>query len=66
VNLYRRKGLYEGVRWHAVLATAAGCVAAWIGLVVKPLRPLYNYAWFVGAFVAGIVYYLAGGARSRD
>jgi NCS1 family nucleobase:cation symporter-1 len=66
VNLYRRKGLYEGVRWGAVLATAAGCVAAWIGLVVPPLRPLYNYAWFVGAFVAGIVYYFAGSSRDRD
>ena len=31
---------------------------ALIGLAVKPLHFLYDYAWFVGFFMAGIVYVL--------
>ena len=33
-----------------------GCALAWGGLVVPALRPLYDYAWFVGFFVAGGTY----------
>ena len=32
-------------------------VAAWIGLVVPVLRPVYDYAWFVGFGVAAVVYW---------
>ena len=51
----------------AVIATLVGCGLAWGGLVVPFLKPLYNYAWFVGFFAAGITYrVLAGtGAPSR-
>jgi NCS1 family nucleobase:cation symporter-1 len=38
------------------VALAAGVVVALIGLVVPPLRPLYDYAWFVGFGVAFLVY----------
>jgi NCS1 family nucleobase:cation symporter-1 len=31
---------------------------ALIGLAVPPLRFLYDYAWFVGFFVAGLIYYV--------
>ena len=34
----------------------AGCAAAWGGLVVPALRPLYDYAWFVGFGVAFVVH----------
>jgi len=57
--LYRTTGEYEysrGINWRAVIALAAGIVVALTGLVVPPLRPLYNYAWFVGFFVAGGLY----------
>jgi nucleobase:cation symporter-1, NCS1 family len=50
-DLYRTRGAYTysaGWNWRAVLATGAGCTLAWIGLVVPALRPLYDYAWFVG------------------
>ena len=40
----------------AVVATLAGCALAWGGLVFPPLRPLYDYAWFVGFFSAGAIY----------
>jgi NCS1 family nucleobase:cation symporter-1 len=29
---------------------------AWGGLVIPMLRPLYDYAWFVGLLVSGGVY----------
>ena len=37
-------------RWWQALGMAL------IGLVYAPLHFLYDYAWFVGFFVAGIVY----------
>ena len=45
-----------GVNWTAVVATAAGCALAWIGLVVPRLALLYDYAWFIGFGVAAAVY----------
>jgi NCS1 family nucleobase:cation symporter-1 len=41
-----------------VVATFAGCALAWGGLVVPVLKPLYDYAWFVGFFAAGGLYAL--------
>ncbi len=64
-DLYRERGVYRyRGGWHmpAVVATIAGCVIAWAGAFVPALKVLYDYAWFVGFFVAGIVYWLAGGA----
>lgn len=61
-DLYKRKGAYDygssvGTNWNAVAATALGCFFAWIGIFVKPLHVLFDYAWFVGAFGAGAAYY---------
>jgi len=50
---YRR-----GFNWHAIVALAAGAGVAFIGLLVQPLRVLYNYAWFVG-FAVSFAAYLA-------
>ncbi len=50
-DLYVRGGQYEysrGFNWQAIAALAAGAAVAFIGLLVPPLRILYNYAWFVG------------------
>jgi NCS1 family nucleobase:cation symporter-1 len=58
-DLYRPRGRYTyagGWNWCAVLATLIGCALAWGGLVVPLLKPLYDYAWFVGFFAAGISY----------
>jgi NCS1 family nucleobase:cation symporter-1 len=58
-DLYRRQGIYEyenGMNLRAVTALAAGVVVALLGLVVPPLRLLYDYAWFVGFSVAGALY----------
>jgi NCS1 family nucleobase:cation symporter-1 len=61
VSLYRRGGLYEysrGINPRAIVALVAGVVVALVGLAVPALRFLYDYAWFVGFFVAAASYYL--------
>jgi NCS1 family nucleobase:cation symporter-1 len=58
-DLYRRGGVYEydnGVNWRAVAALGLGVAIALLGLVVPPLRLLYDYAWFVGFGVSGAAY----------
>lgn len=57
-DLYRTRGAYSGWNWRAIVATLLGCFFAWIGLLVEPLRPLYDYGWFVGFGVAFVVHFL--------
>src|ERR1700682_4361639 len=60
-DLYQRNGQYEysrGFNWTAVAALAAGAGVAFVGLVVPPLRVLYNYAWFVGFLVSFLTYFV--------
>ena len=45
-DLYQRHGQYEysrGFNWTAMGALAAGAGVAFVGLVVPPLRVLYDY-----------------------
>ena len=51
-DLYLPDGRYGAWNPSAVIATLAGCALAWGGLVIPALKPLYDYAWFVGFFVA--------------
>jgi NCS1 family nucleobase:cation symporter-1 len=55
-DLYLPDGRYG--RWNvsALVATGAGCTLAWGGFVVAALRPLYDYAWFVGFAAAFAVH----------
>ncbi|MEO7795106.1 MAG: NCS1 family nucleobase:cation symporter-1 [Thermoanaerobaculia bacterium] len=55
-DLYLPKGEYAGWSLPAVVATLAGCALAWGGLLFAPMRPLYDYGWFVGFFAAGAIY----------
>jgi NCS1 family nucleobase:cation symporter-1 len=58
-SLYHREGVYyytKGVNPRAIAALVLGVTIALIGLVFEPLHFLYDYAWFVGFFTAGIVY----------
>jgi len=60
-DLYRTKGVYRydgGWNWRACLATLLGCFFAWIGLIIPTLRPLYDYAWFVGFGVSFLVHWV--------
>jgi nucleobase:cation symporter-1, NCS1 family len=57
--LYSRRGVYEylrGFNYRALAALALGVAAALMGLVIEPLRWLYNYAWFVGFAVSAFCY----------
>jgi NCS1 family nucleobase:cation symporter-1 len=62
-DLYLLDGRYG--RWNraGIGATLAGCFFAWAGLFWGPMRPLYDYAWFVGFAVAAGVYVLLGRGR---
>jgi NCS1 family nucleobase:cation symporter-1 len=66
-DLYRRGGAYEyssGFNYRAIWALAAGVAVALLGLAIPAVHFLYEYAWFVGFFVAAAVYYAAmKGAR---
>jgi NCS1 family nucleobase:cation symporter-1 len=58
-DLYQRGGLYEftgGVNGRAVVALVAGVAVALLGLVVAPLRPLFDYAWFIGFGASFLAY----------
>ncbi len=68
VDLYRRQGRYRygksGVNLAAIVATAVGCLLAWVGLFVDDLRILFDYAWFVGGFSSAAIYALFMTRRS--
>jgi NCS1 family nucleobase:cation symporter-1 len=67
-DLYQRNGFYEfsnGTNWRAMAALAAGAGLAFIGLVVPPLRALYDYAWFVGFGLSFVVYWALMRAREN-
>jgi NCS1 family nucleobase:cation symporter-1 len=65
-DLYLPTGRYGGWNPAAVVATLAGCALAWGGLIVPALKPLYDYAWFVGFFASGAIYVmLARGWAAR-
>jgi nucleobase:cation symporter-1, NCS1 family len=58
-SLYHREGIYyytKGINPRALAALGLGVGAALIGVFIAPLHFLYDYAWFVGFFVAGVVY----------
>jgi NCS1 family nucleobase:cation symporter-1 len=60
-DLYLRDGIYEysgGFNWRAIAALIMGAGVALIGLVVQPLRVLYDYSWFVGFAVSFVAYYV--------
>ncbi len=60
-SLYRRYGIYEyrnGLNPAAMVALVLGVFAALVGKFVPRAAFLYDYAWFVGFFLSGAIYYL--------
>ncbi len=55
-DLYLVDGVYRGWNPPALVATLAGCVVAWGGLLVPAMRPIYDYAWFAGFGVAFLLH----------
>jgi NCS1 family nucleobase:cation symporter-1 len=68
-DLYRRGGRYEyraGFNGKAIVALVIGVVVALVGLAVPALHFLYDYAWFVGFFVSGAIYYVLMASTAGD
>ena len=66
-DLYRSKGDLRRLELAGRIATLLGCFFAWIGLIIPILRPLYDYAWFVGFGVAfGVHFALMRTPPPRD
>ncbi len=60
-SLYRRGGMYEyrnGFNPAAIVALVVGVFAALVGKFVPRVAFLYDYAWFVGFFLSGAIYYV--------
>jgi len=60
-SLYHSGGIYHysrGINPRAVASLVVGVVVALIGLVVPSLRFLYDYSWFAGLFLSGLIYAL--------
>lgn len=58
-SLYHREGAYhysKGFNPRAIAALVAGIGVCLPGAIFSSLHVLYDYAWFVGFFVAGAVY----------
>ncbi len=58
-DLYLTTGIYRyRAGWNpaAVASMLLGCALAWGGLVWPPLKPLYDYGWFVGFGAAFLLY----------
>ena len=58
-SLYHSEGAYhysKGINLRAIFALVLGVFVALVGVFVKPLHFLYDYAWFVGFFISGAVY----------
>jgi NCS1 family nucleobase:cation symporter-1 len=67
-SLYRRDGMYEyrrGLNPAALIALVIGVVAALIGRFVPSVAFLYDYAWFIGFFLSGALYYLMMLSQSK-
>lgn len=60
-SLYVADGAYryrEGYNLRALAATLIGAGVALAGMFWEPLRPIYNWSWFVGFGLAGALYWL--------
>jgi NCS1 family nucleobase:cation symporter-1 len=60
-SLYRRGGIYEyrrGINLVALIALVLGVAAALVGRFVSAVSFLYDYAWFIGFFLSGGLYYI--------
>jgi len=68
-SLYHRAGMYEyrrGINPAALISLATGVVAALIGRFVPAVSFLYDYAWFIGFFLSGALYYLIMLGKAKE
>lgn len=77
-ELFRRNGRYRyagGVNPKAILALAIGVApnvpgflkaGGFVDSVPAIFNDIYTYAWFVGFFLSGLIYFVLTGTRSAD
>jgi NCS1 family nucleobase:cation symporter-1 len=61
-SLYVPDGAYQytgGWNMAAVIATVVGAGTALLGAFWEPMKPLYDWSWFVGFGLAAAIYYAA-------
>ncbi|HSK00124.1 MAG TPA: NCS1 family nucleobase:cation symporter-1 [Kofleriaceae bacterium] len=59
-SLYAEDGAYRyrnGWNIPAVVATLTGALVALLGAFWEPMRPIYDWSWFVGFGIAGALYW---------
>ncbi|HEU0031211.1 MAG TPA: NCS1 family nucleobase:cation symporter-1 [Kofleriaceae bacterium] len=67
-SLYVKDGAYRytnGWNLAAVAATLVGAIVALLGAFWEPMRPIYDWSWFVGFGLAGGLYWVLMAARRR-
>jgi nucleobase:cation symporter-1, NCS1 family len=60
-SLYLAEGAYRysgGFNVKAIVATLVGALVALAGMFWAPMRPIYDWSWFVGFGLAGGLYWL--------
>jgi NCS1 family nucleobase:cation symporter-1 len=60
-SLYVADGAYryrQGYNLKAIGATLAGMVVAFAGMFWEPMRPIYDWSWFVGFGLSGGLYWV--------
>jgi NCS1 family nucleobase:cation symporter-1 len=60
-SLYTAQGAYrysDGYNLRAIAATLIGALVALAGVFWEPMRPIYDFSWFVGFGLAGLLYWI--------
>ena len=65
-DLYLTDGVYRGWNPAAVIATLLGSAVALVGWLWPPMKPVFDYAWFVGFGLAFVTYLALAGETERN
>jgi NCS1 family nucleobase:cation symporter-1 len=65
-DLYLTDGIYRGWSPAAVIATLLGSAVALVGWFWPPMKPVFDYAWFVGFGLAFVTYLALAGRTGRN
>jgi NCS1 family nucleobase:cation symporter-1 len=65
-DLYLTDGVYRGWNPAAVIATLLGSAVALVGWFWPPMKPVFDYAWFVGFGLAFVTYLALAGRTKRN
>lgn len=57
VDIYKTGGIYPNVNWAGLVAFLFPVGLTVLSLVLDTQKWIYNYGWFVGSFLGGLIYY---------